>query len=520
VALVSSNASCLTFQWYYNNVAIPGANTNTVNALKPGTYRVEVTTASITEENDCYLTSSIEVIDYPSPEPEIVGDLFFCDENGTTLTGSSGYASYSWNGPDIIGSVSGQAHTATLPGEYTLTVTDNNGCSGTASITVTGFIKPKISGDLSFCAGKSTQLKAPDGFKNYKWSGNGISGKDNEQICIVTKSGIYTLTVTDANDCTGTANVEVTEYLNFVPKISGDLSFCAGKSTQLKAPDGFKNYKWSGNGISGKDNEQICIVTKSGIYTLTVTDANDCTGTANVEVKEISLIPPTISGELSFCEGGSTTLVGSAGYENYEWSDDNGFIFTGKELTVTKAGTYYLIVTSEGCSKTTQVTVTVVPYPNIMQVITSGVNRRAEVMVTPPGNYQYSLNMFTWQSSNVFTNLDIGVHNVWVKADPGCITGPFNFKIIEIPNVITPDGDNLNDSWRLRNLKGGTHVQIYDRYGKLLFDKTATGISEDIEWDGKYLGRAVSSTSYWYTITLPEGERLTGWLMVRNYHSR
>ncbi|MDR2121736.1 MAG: T9SS type B sorting domain-containing protein, partial [Flavobacteriaceae bacterium] len=87
------------------------------------------------------------------------------------------------------------------------------------------------------------------------------------------------------------------------------------------------------------------------------------------------------------------------------------------------------------------------------------------------------------------------------------------------PNAITPNGDGINDAWVLRNLREGTLVQVYDRYGKLLFEKRATSASENIQWDGKYLGRNVPTTSYWYVITTPEGKKLTGWVVVRNYNS-
>ncbi|MDR1876371.1 MAG: T9SS type B sorting domain-containing protein, partial [Flavobacteriaceae bacterium] len=356
---------------------------------------------------------------------------------------------------------------------------------------------------------------------SYKWSNDaGVLSVDSEFT--VTESGTYYLTVTDANECIGNNSINVT-ITDTAPKpeIKGDKVFC-GESTTLEADNkNFKSYKWTDENNTVLSTTEELYVTMSGTYTLTVTDNNSCSGSVSVEVKKISLKDPTISGDLSFCEGGETKLTGSDGFDSYLWTSTAfSGTFSGQEITVTKEGTYYLTVTSEGCSKTTQVTVTVVPYPNIMQVLTSSVDGRAEVIVTPPGNYQYSLNMFTWQSSNIFTNLEIGEYKVWVKTDPGCIAGPFNFKFIEVPNVITPDGDSFNDSWRLRNLIGGTRVQVYNRYGKLLFDKTATGISEDIIWDGKYMGRVVPTTSYWYVITLPEGEKLTGWLVVRNYNHK
>ncbi|MDR1876358.1 MAG: T9SS type B sorting domain-containing protein [Flavobacteriaceae bacterium] len=372
--------------------------------------------------------------------------------------------------------------------------------------------------DRTICEGGNTTLDIGDQPLGSSIVWNTPSGTvSNVPKIIASTSGTYSVTVTTQGGCIATASVEV-KKISLNPTISGNTYFCDDNGTTLEVIEDFSSYEWT-DGVKVLSTEKEFNVTDAGTYYITVKDKNGCEGKTSITVT--GFIKPTISGDLSFCEGGETKLTGSDGFDSYLWTSTAfSGTFSGQEITVTKEGTYYLIVTSEGCSKTTQVTVTVVPYPNIMQVLTSGVDRRAEVIVTPSGNYQYSLNMFTWQSSNVFTNLEIGAYNVWAKTDLGCIAGPFDFKIIEIPNIITPDGDNFNDSWTLRNLKEGTRVQIYDRYGKILFDKTATRISEDIEWDGKYLGKVVPTTSYWYTITLPEGERLTGWLVVRNYHSR
>jgi gliding motility-associated-like protein len=78
---------------------------------------------------------------------------------------------------------------------------------------------------------------------------------------------------------------------------------------------------------------------------------------------------------------------------------------------------------------------------------------------------------------------------------------------IEIPIFFTPNSDNYNDKWEIRNIDCYEHVvEIYDRFGKLLrrWENNFTG------WDGTYLGNRMPSTDYWYMVTLGKGEPRMG----------
>jgi gliding motility-associated-like protein len=97
-----------------------------------------------------------------------------------------------------------------------------------------------------------------------------------------------------------------------------------------------------------------------------------------------------------------------------------------------------------------------------------------------------------------------------------CPSASYPFSIFIVPNIITPNGDGINDVWNLNGLElfPETKIQIFNRYGKLLIDKTFT---KNPIWDGKCQGKPVGSDNYWYIIEFPDGKKLTGWLVVRNY---
>ena len=133
----------------------------------------------------------------------ISGTLTYCAGASTTLDAGAGFASYSWSSGETTQTISATA------GNYTVTVTDSNGCSNTsAQVTVTELALPTvaISGTLSYCAGSNTTLTATAGLSSYLWS----SGETTQSITAT--AGSYTVTGTDANGCSTTSSsVTVTE---------------------------------------------------------------------------------------------------------------------------------------------------------------------------------------------------------------------------------------------------------------------------------------------------------------------
>ena len=303
----------------------------TVN--EAGTY-----TVTGTDANGCVNTATVEVTMNTLPTITISGETTFC-EGGNTMLTADGAVTYSWGDNN-----NEAALTATAGGTYTVTGTDANGCANTATVEVTKNTLPTItiSGVTTFCEGGNTTLTA-DGAVTYSWGDN-----NNEAALTATTGGTYTVTGTDANGCANTATVEVT--MNTLPTItiSGETSFCEGGSTTLTA-DGATTYSW------GEVTTAELAVNEAGTYTVTGTDANGCVNTATVEVTMNTLPTITISGDTSFCFGGSTVLTAS-GATTYTWGDE-----TTAELAVTEAGTYTVTGTdANGCTNTASQEVTVV----------------------------------------------------------------------------------------------------------------------------------------------------------------
>jgi len=215
--------------------------------------------------------------------------------------------------------------------------------------------------------------------------------------------------------------------------------------------------------------------------------------------------------KIDFCNGKSITLDAGSGYSSYLWSTGA----TTQSITVSTPGNYSVTVTNSfGCQNTDNIQVSYTVLPEIIAVNIN--NNSATVILSASGNFEYSLDNFTWQDSNIFTNLNIGEYIVYVRTKGGCIIGQKPFSIFNIPNAITPNGDGYNDKWKIAGLENypGTEVNVYDRRGLPVYKAVIT--KKPMEWDGKQNGSPVQTGNYWYTIKVSDGRVYTGWLLIKN----
>ncbi|MCQ2277201.1 MAG: hypothetical protein MJZ87_09705, partial [Bacteroidales bacterium] len=225
--------------------------------------------------------------------------------NNITVTSSNGTLSVTGlpTGINLSGStISGSSNNV---GAYPFTVTcASAGCpsaTATGTITVKALPTVTISGNTEFCQGGNTTLTASGTGTSYAWS-NGTNVAANT----VSAAGNYTVTAT-LNGCTATASQQVT--VNALPtiNITGNTAFCQGGNTTLTA-SGASTYVWS-NGLGS--NATTSAITAGGTYTVTGTDANGCTNTAQKAVTVNALPTINITGNTAFCQGGNTTLTAS-----------------------------------------------------------------------------------------------------------------------------------------------------------------------------------------------------------------
>ncbi len=336
ITLTASNGA--RYQW--NN----GMTTRTISATTAGIY-----TVTVYNEGGCPGSSTLELSILPLPVASITEHKTICSGQTATLTasGSSGYV-YSWSNS----SSTNQIETG-IAGDYTVTVTNTNGCHielGTR-LTVNEVPRVSVTGNLSICAGTVSQLTAhADEPCSYVWS----TGDNNSNIT-VSATGTYRVTAQNSAGCSSTASASVQVHPLPVPQIAGNTSICKGSGTVLTATGGV-SYVWSdgtsGSRISVNPNSTL-------VYTVTVTDQYGCRASAS-ETVTVKVIPSVhISGTPSFCAGGSTVLTATGG-SDYLWS--NGA--NTNSISVSAAGLYAVTATnSNGCQNSASVNVAALDLP-------------------------------------------------------------------------------------------------------------------------------------------------------------
>ncbi len=346
-----------------------------------------------------------------------------CDAAIDALTsGGTAPYTYRWNTGATTQAIVG------LPsGTYSVTVTDANGCTSSATGTVVNPPQIIITTNVNApaCGGGATgsaTVSATGGRApfTYKWS-NGQTTTTATGLNV----GDYFVTVTDAGGCNRTAKVTVPSNAGFTIDIAKTNATCAGSNGTATASvtSGGRapfTYKWSTGattaGITGLG---------AGTYTVTVTDANGCVNTASTTVNAVGTLTVTVSSTNAACgiANGTATATPAAGTAPYTYKWSTGATTAG--LTLLGAGTYTVtVMDAGGCTAIGSTTVTstnsfdvAIDAKNVSCF--GGTDGQLSAMVSG-GSAPYT---YTWSNGGnvaVIANIAAGTYTITVKDAAGC----------------------------------------------------------------------------------------------------
>ncbi|HQP04706.1 MAG TPA: T9SS type B sorting domain-containing protein [Bacteroidales bacterium] len=262
-------------------------------------------TLTVTDANGCSAYDSIYVSLGEYPEVNLGPDQEYCDNDIPVIDAGSGFVSYLWSDAS-----SGATISPETSGTYSVTVTNQTGCTAADTISVTVRPAPEVSlgADVQTCANNEVSLSPPSGFTIYEWS-TGAS----MPILNVTESGEYSLTVHDEYGCTAVDTVEVNFFEVETPFLGFDFVSC-DSAPLLLDPDGyFKSYLWQ----NGSD-DTVQLAVYPGVYSLTVTDFNGCTSSDNITISHAD--SPVLTEE--FSASGRIVVNAAGGTPPYSYSVD------------------------------------------------------------------------------------------------------------------------------------------------------------------------------------------------------
>jgi gliding motility-associated-like protein len=594
-----------------------GAITQSINVTAAGSYTVQVTNAS-----GCLsaAASATVVTVYALPAIPIItgGPTTFCSGDSVTLTSSAGI-SYLWSNAETTESINVKA-----AGSYTVQVTNTNGCKSPASaatvVTVKALPVATAGSNSPVCAGSALNLTGgAAGMTNYSWTGPGgfTSLLQNPSVSAsanLAMAGIYTLTVTNAGECTSTATTAVTVNSLPVATAGNNSPVCAGSALNLTGgAAGMTIYSWAGPGgfTSLLQNPSVsanATLAMAGIYTLTVTNASGCTIAAITTVTVNALPVATANNNGPVCTGVALILTGGpAGMTSYSWTGPGGFTSNTQSPTLSTSaapamsGVYSLTVTNaNGCTNTSTTTVTInaLPLVNITSssssmclndlrtltgnpaggtfIISSGPGTITGNVLTATGTGNIKLD---YNYTNICSNK--ATQSIIVTEKPIATAGPdqeltfvfetqmkaelstsetgewslisgsghisdvhsptskvtelsfgesiFLWKVrngncedskevkitvydLFVPSVITPDGDGKNDYFKISENIGQVEMIIFNRWG--IEEYTNGNYLND--WDGRNnKGAELPPDTYFYVLRFQDGKIKRGSVLIK-----
>jgi hypothetical protein len=355
------------------------------------------------------------------------------------------------------------------PGTYTVTATDDNLCSATASITIEGptvlLVDLIESTDVS-CNGNSDGTASVittggTAANDYIYSWNTTPIQTTETATGLA-AGTYTVTATDDNSCTATASVTITEPSAIIVSIDnitnancGDNSGVIGIS--VSGGMGTYTHVWS-NGMMVQDLSGL----SANTYTVTATDMAGCTATAMAEVMNntsataLTVMASSTDDNCGSMDGTATvnSVTGGSGNYSYEWSNGE----TTASVSDLAAGSYPVTVTdgNTGCSGVGFVNVGSIGGPTVTVDNITGVTCNGDtdgfILITVTGGND---NSYQWSNGEItedINGLAGGDYTGTITSSNGCefivnatIDEPsaINISINDITNVScsgTPDG--------------------------------------------------------------------------------
>ena len=358
----------------------------------------------------------------------------------------------------------------------------------------------------------------------YQWetSTDGINwteivGETNQNLNInVNTTSLYRVKVAEdaINLANALCNVISDEFsitivpTPLAPVSNGDITICENENQPLEVTvptDVTVNWydAVSGGDLLEENNTSFSPENEGTYYAEAISINGNCISNTRTAVTlTFSQSPQVFDEAVFFCQDESVEISANINNMSYIWNTDE----TTESITVSTEGIYTVDVTNlEGCTVTKTIEVTQLDAPIIAEVFTE--NNNLIITTENQGNFSYSVDGINYQNTPVFENLEGGRYTVYVRENSDCGIDTQTFVHFIVPKFFTPNNDTYHDTWRLKGIEfyASSEVQIFDRYGKLLFYRK----NKPISWDGMLRKQPLPTSDYWYVITI-NGQRRVG----------
>jgi gliding motility-associated-like protein len=533
------------YKWYFGDGDSSIAVSPSHMYDAPGTYTVRLIAAS---ENGCTgeITKQVTIYDVPEADfnfTNVCENTDFTPTDASTITNGS-IVAWNWNfGDNTTSTLQNPTHNYAAAGNYpvTLTVTSDNGCSNSITQEVTIWTLPDANFDAEpVCEEQPMDFRNQSaiayGSMTYEWdfAGQGNS-TDTDPTFTFTGNGNFNvkLVATSNNGCKDSITSTVTVWPKPVASFTvadvciGETSMFVNGSTVSSGT--IDEYFWDFGDATfstGANPDHTYADANDNGYTVSLRVVTDkgCVDTVSGPAIVWQLPEVDITADQTeFCDGDSALLTANSNQNvtSYRWSTEE----TTQSITVKRMGWYSVTVEGDqnrgGCFNSDSIFITVWENPVVDagpdSTIYKGESITLQATATggtgEPYFWQWSpltyLNDPNRPDATAERMEQTTTYTVTVTDDNGCtdeddvtITILDEFKL-RVYNVVTPNGDNLNDTWIIDNIWAypEAEVRIYNRYGMLVYGPQ-TGYQND--WNGLTNdGKELPDGPYYYVITLP-----------------
>ncbi len=352
--LPSGGTSPYSYQW---NTSI-NDTLNTISGLSPGTYSVTITDANLCQLDTTVVITQPDILDVSLTKSDVT---CFGLNNGNIMSsvlGGTAPYSYLWSNTQTTSGIGGLT-----AGNYSLTVTDDRNCTDTASVII---IEPQaitntFLNDSVSCNGQSdgsSTVNPTGGVGGYSFQWDINTFFQTTQTATNLSAGIYYITVSDTNGCFTIDSTEILQPNVLSANITSTAILCYGNSngTLTANPTGGTapySYLWSLN--TGSQTTQTAIGLGEGLYSVTVTDMNNCSVVSNQSLTEPDSISITLNISNIQCHGAGNGSIqalasgGTGGY-TYQWSLSTGSQTTSTAVNLSPGSHSVTITDANGCT--------------------------------------------------------------------------------------------------------------------------------------------------------------------------
>lgn len=521
---VTGGTAPYTYSWSNSTYELSNTNQDLIN-YPADWYRFEVTDA-----NGCNVVDTLTITEPPLLVATVTGVDILCygGNNGsvdlTVVGGTMPYA-YLWNTGDVTEDLMNLT-----AGYYAVTVTDDHGCTDTASITLT---QPADTLSYTYTVEDVLCKDGTDGSIELDIEGGTIpydyawSNGDTVAHIVNLTAGWYEFVVTDNNGCILTDSLYVDEPDAVTLNEVITPVTCYGMSDGVIdiSPVGGTlpySYTWYNSQFALSAQTEDLVNWPADIYQLEIIDSNGCFYEMFLEIEQPDPLVIEYTYNVVSCAGGIDGNInvdiygGNPGYTT-TWS--NGA--TTEDLLNIPADVYELtVVDTKGCIDSIAVDISQPDSIKIDFEVTeiSCIDDHDGVAFAYPygGNGGYFYNWSNGETNSV----NSGLSNVWYSLTVTDVLGCVGYDSVFIPkstigcidpvNTFTPNGDAYNDTWVIDNMElyPDAHVQVFNKWGNLIHEQI--GLYEP--WDGTINESPAPSEIYYWIINLnyPDRDILKG----------